>query len=65
MVEQFETTEEILKDNKSLLSEIAESLLQHKEISGEIMNYFKNKVNNPILSIKQKHVRENNILHKE
>ncbi len=65
MSEQFEKTEEILTTNKSLLKEIAITLLEYKEISGEIMNNFKNKINNPMLSIKQKNMKENHILHKE
>lgn len=44
MEKQFQATEDFLVLNKTLLKELSDHLLQAKEISGEVMNYFKNKL---------------------
>lgn len=44
MEKEFKETEDYLELNKLLLKELADHLLEHKETSGEIMNYFKKKI---------------------
>lgn len=44
MLTQFQLTEDFILLNKELLTELATHLLQSKEISGEVMIYFKNKL---------------------
>ncbi len=65
MSEQFETTQSILNNHKDLLIEISNELLQHKEISGDIMQYFKSKINLPTGYIKKQYQRDNQIYHQE
>jgi cell division protease FtsH len=67
MEEQFKQTQEFLNLNKVLLEELANHLLEHKEISGEILNFFKDKLlsssNNNMKAIK-KEIKAEHVLHK-
>lgn len=58
-------TEEIINLNKRLLDEIAQDLVTHKELSGELIHSYKEKVLEPQLSIKQTNFQEQRTLHED
>lgn len=65
MEKQFVLTEDFLNLNKILLKELAEHLLQAKEISGEVMNYFKDKLLSQtyLLDSQKNEIKTEHLLH--
>lgn len=66
MEKEFAETESYLNLNQDLLKELALYLLEHKEISGSIMNYFKNKLlTTNVITKKEINKLDEQVLHKD
>lgn len=63
MKQQLDNTESILHQNKQLLDEIAQDLLTHKELSGDTVSIYKQKIINTQPPYKHNTIKDNHILH--